>query len=84
MHEDCYKDKQLFDFNDYPQDSKFFYLANETVIGKMKDEFKGKIIFELAGSKSKMYSLIDVDGEEVKKAKVASKKFVKSTRQRIC
>ena len=84
LYEDCYKDKQLFDFNDYPQDSKFFYLANETVIGKMKDEFKGKIIIQFAGSKSKMYSLIDVDGEEVKKAKVASKKFVKSTRQRIC
>ena len=50
----------------------------------MKDEFKGKIIIEFAGSKSKMYSLIDVDDEEVKKAKVASKKFVKNTRQRIC
>ena len=48
----------MFDFNDYPQDSKFFYLANETVIGKMKDEFKGKIIIEFAGSKSKMYSLM--------------------------
>ena len=35
----------------------------------MKDEFKGRIISEFVGLKSKMYSLIDVDDEEVTKAK---------------
>ena len=30
----------------------------------MNDEFKGKIISEFVGLKSKMYSLIDVDNEE--------------------
>ena len=30
----------------------------------MIDEFKGKLIREFAGLKSKMYSLIDVDNEE--------------------
>ena len=39
------------------------------VIGKMKDEFKGKIISEITGLNSKMYSLIDVDDEGVEKAK---------------
>ena len=44
-------DKNLFDFTDYSQDSKFSGLAHKKVIGKMKDEFKGKIISEFAGLK---------------------------------
>ena len=35
----------------------------------MKDELKGKINSESVGLKSKMYSLIDADNEEKKKAK---------------
>ena len=66
VYEDFYKNKNLFDLNDYPQDSKFFDLANKRVIGKMKDEFKVKIISEFVGLKSKMYSLIAVNGEKKK------------------
>ena len=44
------------------------------VIGKMKDEFKGKKVNEFDGLKSKMYSLISVD-EEVTKAKGVNKKI---------
>ena len=35
----------------------------------MNDEFKGKIISELVALRSKMYSLVDVDGKENKKQK---------------
>ena len=35
----------------------------------MKDEFKVKVISEFVELKSKMYSLVDVDGEEIKKQK---------------
>ena len=42
----------------------------------MKDEFKGKIISEFAGLKSKMYSLISVDNEEVTRAKGVNKKLI--------
>ena len=34
--------KNLFDFNDYPRDSKFFDLVNKKFIGKMKEKFKGE------------------------------------------
>ena len=69
VYEDFYLDKDLFDLSDYPLHSKFFDPVNQKVIGEMKDEFKGNIISEFAGLKSKLYSLISVDNEEVTKAK---------------
>ena len=42
VYEDFYEDKNLFDFSDYPLDSKFFDPANKKIIEKMKDEFEGK------------------------------------------
>ena len=46
FYEDFYKDKNLFDFNDYPQNIKLFHPVNKKVIGNMKDEFKGKVVCE--------------------------------------
>ena len=46
VYEDFYEATNLFDFSDYPQYSELFDPANKKVIGKMKDEFKGKIISE--------------------------------------
>ena len=48
------------------------------VIGKMKNEFRGKIICEFVGLKSKMYSLVDVDGEENEKQKESIRAFLGS------
>ena len=73
-HEDCYLDKDLFDHSGCPLHSKIFDPVNKKVIGKMKDDFKGKVISEFAGLKSKMYSLISVENEEVTKAKRVNKK----------
>ena len=47
---------------------KIFDPVNKKVAGKMKDEFKGKIINEFVRLTSKMYSLIAVDNEKIKKA----------------
>ena len=69
VYEDFYGDKNLFDFSDYSLNSKFFDPVNKKVIGKMKDEFKRKIISKFVGIKSKRYSLISVDDKEVIKAK---------------
>ena len=74
--ENVYKEfskwKSLFDFSNYPKDSKFFDETNKKVIGKMKDEFGGVIIIEFVGLKSKMYSIKKIDGKEHNTAKGVS------------
>ena len=67
VYENFYGDKHLFDFSDYLGNSIFFEPVNTNVIGKMKDEFKRKIISESVGLKTKIYSLIDADSKENKK-----------------
>ena len=71
--EDFYEDRSLFDFSDYPENSKFFDPVNKEVI-------ISKIISKLFGLKSKMYSLVTVDNEEIKKPKAVNKNVVKNKR----
>ena len=47
-----------------------------------KENLKEKIINEFVGLKSKMHSLVSVDGEEIKKAKGVNKNIVKSIRHK--
>ena len=51
VYEDFYGDENLFDFSEYPRDSKFFDPVNKKVIAKVKDELKGKINNEFVGLK---------------------------------
>ena len=84
VNEDFYKGKDLFDLSDYPQDSIFFDpVNNKKVIGKTKDKFKGKIITEFVGLKSKMYSLIAIDGQFNKKMVKRNMKIIQSKLYRI-
>ena len=59
----------MFDFSNYPNDSKFFDETNKKVIGKMEDELEGEIIDEFVGLKSKMHSMKNIDGKESNTAK---------------
>ena len=42
VYEECFKDKELFDFSEYPVDLKFYDSTNKKVLIKMKNEFKDK------------------------------------------
>ena len=64
VYEEFFKHKHLFDFSNYPKDSKFFDKTNKKVIGIMKDESQGKIIDEFVGLKSKIHSQKNIDGKE--------------------
>ena len=72
VYQEFFKWKNLFDFSNYPKDSKFFDETNKKVIGKMKDEFGGVIVEEFVGLKSKMYSTKKTDGKECNIAKGVS------------
>ena len=65
VYEQCFKDKDLFDFSGYQKDSVYYDVSNKKVLGKMKDEFYDFKILEFVGLKSKMYSLVSSDDTEV-------------------
>ena len=62
----------MFDFSNYPKDSKFFDPTNKEAIGKMKDESARKIISEFFGLQSKIYSMKNIDSKESNTAKGAN------------
>ena len=78
VYEDFCENKNLFNFSDYPEDSKIFDPVNKKIIGEMKHEVIGKIICDFVRLKSKMNSLVIVDNEEIKKAKGLKKNVVKN------
>ena len=82
IYEDFYKDKDSFNFSNYPKDSKIFDPSNMKEIRKMKYEPKGKINIEFVGLKSKMYSLIGVDGKENKKGKGVNNAVVENIKHK--
>ena len=68
-YEEFFKWKDLFEFSNYPKDSRFFDETNKKVIGKMKVEFGGVIVIEFVGLKSKMYSMKKIDDKECNTAR---------------
>ena len=76
-YDDCYKDKHLFDFSDYNKDNEYYDDTNKKVIGKFKDETAGIPITEFVGLRSKLYSYVLDNEQNVKKCKGIKKNVVK-------
>ena len=68
VYDQCFKDKELFDFSEYDKNSIYYDDSNKKKLGKMKNEFNGNKIDAFVGLKSKMYSLI-TNNMEINKAK---------------
>ena len=54
VQEDFCKDKELFDFSNYPKYFQYKYNVNNLVVGKMKNKTSGVPIKCFAGLKSKI------------------------------
>ena len=63
-----------YDTSDYPKSLQAFSVVNKKVLGKMKDEYNGRPISEFVGLRPKMYSILEADGHEKKKAKGISRR----------
>ena len=59
-----FKYKELFDVSNFPVSSKYYCSDNEKVVGKMKNEYGGKLIVKFVGLKSKMNSILDESDNE--------------------
>ena len=71
----------MFDFSNYPLDSKFFDPVNKKVIGKMKNEFKRKTISGFIGLKSKTYSFTQGVNEKIRHKEFVDVLFNKKVRR---
>ena len=57
FYEIMYQHKEIFDLSNQCKNSKYYGNDNKKVLGKMKDEYGGKIIYEITALKLKMYSI---------------------------
>ena len=79
--EDVYRDMgkhaRLYDTSDYPREHPLHSVENKKVLGKMTDECAGRPIAEYVGLRPKMYSILEANGDNIKKAKGVKKAVVK-------
>lgn len=78
IYNDMRDNIEYFDTSNYKPDNQFgLPLVNNSKLGLMKDEAKGKLIWEFVGLRSKVYE-VDIEGILTKKAK-GTKKYVTET-----
>jgi len=68
FYDDLKNHLDKFDTSNFEYENQFGIPKNESVVGKMKDEFGGKIIWKFYGTGAKAY-MVNVEGKAVKKAK---------------
>jgi len=74
LYKDMKKEKERFDFSEYPEEHFCYDESNKKVLGKMKDELNGKVMTEFVGLRAKMY--VQSTKDKVKKVAKGIKKSV--------
>ena len=77
VYRDMGKHAELYDTSDYPREHLLHNVENKKVVGKMTDECAGRPIAEYIGLRPKMYSILEANGDNTKKAKGVKKYVVK-------
>ena len=80
VYADMYEMREHFDLSDYDRDSPYYCNENKLVVGKMKDELKGKIAAEVTACAPKMYAFLMIDKTEKKTAKGVLRSALANTR----
>merc|ERR1712115_233547 len=58
------KDPEWFEISNFPKDHPNYDMTNKMVPGKFKDECPNNTILEFVGLRSKMYSILPLEGEK--------------------
>ena len=73
VYEDMKKHSWMYDTSNYSKDHPLYDDRNKKVLGKMKDEYGGRVINEVVAVRQKMYSM-DLEGKKnIRKAKGVKK-----------
>ena len=80
-YQDFFNYKNKFDNSDYLENSPYFNKTNKKVTGKFKDKASGIPITEFIGLRSKMYSYIKDNDQNIKIAKGIKKIVIKNIKQ---
>jgi len=82
VYADIGRNANLYDTSDFPKNHQLHSITNKKVLGKMKDECAGRPIAEYIGLRPKMYSILEANGNNIKKAKGVKKVMVKHEQYR--
>ncbi|XP_072389463.1 uncharacterized protein [Diabrotica undecimpunctata] len=76
VYRDIKENLHLFDTSNYPADNIFNIPKTPSVVGKLRDEFKGKPITNFCGTGAKAYCVTLSNNDNLKKAKGISKNVI--------
>ena len=80
VHEDFNSDKEMFDFSNYSNKSKYYDGSNKLVIGKIKDKTVGAAVKTFVRLNPKMYSFFVDNNNKHTKAKAVNRYVVATIR----